>query len=391
MIAPLVGLAVAWGVVPLLGIAAGSELNDIGVYRGYAQMILDGGAPYREVAVEYPPLSLIPILAGAVLGTDRDSYELGFAAVTELAAAGLLVATALLADEGRRAAAWTVAASPLLAGAYVHGFFDLLPVALLAAGLLALARDRVALGFGVLGLGAMAKGYPALAVPVAFAWLAARGQVREAVRGVALFAAVVLAISGPFLSEGYVDAYRFHLERPLQIESTPASVLLVLGEGVVTGTDERPNRWRSQAVEDVPGAVAAIFTALLLAALAFVVARAGARGDPRWLALCAYTAVLAFVVLGKVLSPQFMMWLIPLIALAVAWRERVLAGLLVTALVLTQLEFPSRYFDLAVRDGGVIALVVARNAVLLAALILLLARLAAPARWSPPAAVATRG
>ena len=50
------------------------------------------------------------------------------------------------------------------------------------------------------------------------------------------------------------------------------------------------------------------------------------------------------------------------------------------AIVLTQVEFPSRYFDLVARDPGVIALVAARDALVLAALSVCLARLAAPAR-----------
>ena len=391
MIAPLLGLVAIWGLVPLLGIGAGPELNDLPVYRGYAAQVLDGVAPYRDTGLEYPPLALVPILAGAVFGTDYAGYEWGFGAVTQVSAAGLLVATALLAREGRAAAAWTVAAGPLLTGALIRTHFDVVPAAILAAALLALARGRPGLGFAALGAGAMTKGYPALVVPVAFVWLAARGQVRAAVRGVGVFIVVVAAVSAPFLSSGYLDAYRFHLERPLQLESTPASLLLALGEGEVTGIPQRPNRWRSQAVEDAPAFVSAAFLALLLAALAFVVARAGARGDPRWLALCAYTAVLAYMALGKVLSPQFLIWLIPLVGLAWAWRERLLAGLLVGAMVLTQVEFPSRYRDLVAREDTAIALVAVRNVVLLAALTLLLARLAAPARSSPRAAAATPG
>jgi hypothetical protein len=54
--------------------------------------------------------------------------------------------------------------------------------------------------------------------------------------------------------------------------------------------------------------------------------------------------VTAFIAFGKVLSPQFMIWLIPLVPLV---RSKVAQLLLVGALVLTQVEFPARYWALA--------------------------------------------
>jgi hypothetical protein len=92
--------------------------------------------------------------------------------------------------------------------------------------------------------------------------------------------------------------------------------------------------------------------------------------------LCAFAALLAFVALGKVLSPQYVIWLAPFAALAWAWGERAVAALTGTAIVLTHVEFPGRYFDLVNEDRGVVALVAARNLALVAALTLLAAGLA---------------
>ena len=90
----------------------------------------------------------------------------------------------------------------------------------------------------------------------------------------------------------------------------------------------------------------------------------GARG----LVLAALAAVLAFAALGKVLSPQYVLWLVPLGALAFAWRMHALAAALGAAALLTQLEFPSRYLDLVDREPFPLAVVALRNLALLVAL-----------------------
>ena len=57
-------------------------------------------------------------------------------------------------------------------------------------------------------------------------------------------------------------------------------------------------------------------------------------------------AVCAFIAFSKVLSPQYLIWLIPLIPLIRGRRGAAAAALFVATLVLTQLWFPSRYIDL---------------------------------------------
>ena len=63
-----------------------------------------------------------------------------------------------------------------------------------------------------------------------------------------------------------------------------------------------------------------------------------------------FAAVTAFAALGKVLSPQFLIWVIPLGALAFAWHMHLLAAATGLATVLTQVEFPARYLDVVERE-----------------------------------------
>jgi hypothetical protein len=57
-------------------------------------------------------------------------------------------------------------------------------------------------------------------------------------------------------------------------------------------------------------------------------------------------AVCGFVAFSKVLSPQFLIWLVPLVPLVRGRRGLAASALLAVALVLTQLWFPFRYWDL---------------------------------------------
>ena len=201
----------------------------------------------------------------------------------------------------------------------------------------------------------------------------ARARVRQAT------AALLAALVAPALAalavspSGALEAVEYHVERPVQVESVPAMGVLLL-DALGAGEAESVQSHRSDGLEHPAAAVLAGVSALLmLAAIAVAVART--RGDPRDLVLGALAAVLAFAALGKVLSPQYMLWLVPLAALAVAWRTHALAAALIAAAILTQAEFPARYFDLVQGEPLAIALVALRNLALIAALLLALREL----------------
>ena len=118
-----------------------------------------------------------------------------------------------------------------------------------------------------------------------------------------------------------------------------------------------------------------------VAAAAFLFARS--RRTPADLAAAAATTIAVAAVAGKVLSPQFLLWLAPLVVLS----RSVLAGaLLAVAMLLTNLIFPDRYDGLIARHGGEIALLCVRNALLLAVLAALFA-----AQLRSPATLGRRG
>ena len=364
------------------------SVNDLYLYRSITGLLAEGSLPYLDFDFEYPPLAALAIGSGGLFGTGELAYARTFAVVM----LGCLLALQWCAGRlAGRPAAWAVALSPLLLGAMIRTHYDLLPAALVAAALLLFARERTTWAFAVLGLGTVTKLFPALLVPIAVAWLLGRGERERILPGLAAFAAVVLVVSLPFVGEGYVEQVRFHLERPVQIESTPASVLFAVGESSVTGTPERPDRFKSNGLDGgYAEEVALVFTALLALTLVAIAALALRGGDVRRLVLLCLAAVTAFIVLGKVLSPQFMVWLLPFAAILWAWRERAIALLCAAASLLTLAEFPRLYFDLVDEDNGAVALVGLRNVVLLVLLGVILTRLAGPARSPMPSSARRR-
>jgi hypothetical protein len=383
---PAALMAGLFALLTTTGPLADTSITDVFIYQHYAALLDAGAAPYTEgFALEYPPLALVPMALADLLGGD---YATTFGILMGICA---VACTLLVGRIGGRAAAWAFACTPLLAGAVLRTHFDLFAVAILLGGLALILARRTTLGFGVLGLAAMVKVFPIVVAGVAACWLWGRGDRAAAAWGVAACALVIAAVSLPFAGDGYADAYRYHLDRPVQIESTPGSVLWVVGRSLITGTTETPDEFGSNGLveggADQVRAASAVLSALALLLIAFLAAR---RPDEHQLLLCCSGAVVAFVALGKVLSPQYVAWLAPFAALLLARGERLAAGLLALGIVLTTVEFPRLYLDLVAGDSDVALLVGVRNAALLAALAVILARAAAAARSPRPAAAAAR-
>lgn len=391
-------LGAGWAATLWVSPWSDERVNDLFVYRVFTEPLLDGGLPYRDIFLEYPPLAAPAIALPGLAGTGEEVFRWAFAGWTFLlAAAVVLLCGALAARTGgdARRALLAAALMPLLCGAMVRTHFDLAPVALLLSALLVIVSGRPRSGMAVLGLAAMTKGFPLVAAPVALAWLATRVDRRTlAQSAAALLAALALPAAAAIAMSpsGAWDAVTYHLERPVQVESLPASGVLLLDE-LGAGDVDSVKSHRSDGLEHPAGDALALFCfAVMLSLIVFVTARA--RGGPRNLVLASLAAIAAFAALGKVLSPQYMLWLVPLGALAFAWRLHALAAATAAAAVLTQVEFPARYFDLVDRVPFPVAVIALRNLVLVAVLVLALRALRSALheqlleRGRPPARVA---
>jgi hypothetical protein len=367
------------------------QVIDTPVYQHYGNAIADGKVPYRDFAVEYPPGAL-PVFAlpgFAEPGRNQDvstGFRRSFETLMWLCGAVALAAMAVILRTLRRstvnvwAALCFAAVAPLLLGSVILSRFDLWPAALVAASLAALVSGRLRLGHVLLGLGVTAKLFPAVFLPLGVAFVWKRAGRREALSCLALALGVAAAVFVPFviLSPGGVwQSLSVQLSRPLQVESLGSALLLVghhvFGFGVTGETSHGSQNLAGHAADWL----ALLSTVLQAGVLIWIwAAFARGRGDAEALVRSTAAVLCAFVAFGKVLSPQFMIWLLPIVPLVRGRRGLRASALLSVALALTQIWFPFRYFRLSLNfDAGLSWALLARDLTLVALTALLVIRL----------------
>lgn len=298
--------------------------------------------------------------------------------VVTTAAAVLTTAAAALAWRSVPRGLATAAAYAVLTlccGALAVNRYDAVVALVVAATLLFLALRRP-LGAGVsLGLGFALKLTPALLLPLLLVMQESRRRVLST--GFAFLLAAALPFL-PFLihdSGSVAYPFTYHADRPLQLESVLATPWAA---AALTGA-ARPKVIHAFGSQNFsgqgPNALAGASPWLLLLAVGAVYLLVWRRRDrlrrhPELIPVAALAVLLAAICTSKVLSPQFLIWTFPVVALCIAQRRllpKLAAGAVAVAVALTQLEFPARYWDLVDLQPAPLALLIARNTVLLLA------------------------
>lgn len=359
--------------------------SDVLLYWRYARLMRAGRLPYHFAYV-YPPASLPVLLLPAFLPW---GYATSFAVVMGVCGAGCIAAAAgalrtVGASRTRTSLALLfIGISPLVLGSLFLQRFDLWPTLLAVAAIAAILRERSLLAGGLLGLGFAAKLWPVVLLPLAAVHLWRSAGRRAAFRAMAAFLVVSAACFLPFAflaPHGLEASLRFQLVRPLQVESFGAALLMAARHLGVISELVTVSRQKAQSLQGAGTGVAANFsTAVEVAAVVGVwIAFARRRSADRdALLLAGATSVAALVAFDKVLSPQYLIWLVPAVALVRGTRGLVAGVLLLAALGLTQAWFPWNYLSLAFHYASPWSwLLLIRDTVLVA----LVAALAWPAR-----------
>jgi len=356
------------------------SMGDVGLYRWWGEAISRGAIPYRDVPIEYPPGAVPLFLLPALVTGSLSTYSIAFGGVVGSAGA---VALVLAARTGTMLAPATPAwALRTLAAALMIGLlasvaltrFDLVPAALTVAALYALTNERRSWAGVLLGAAIAVKVYPVVVVPVAATYIWQRGGLRSAAAFGAPMAAVLGLAFLPFVlvaPDGIGQSLSGQLQRPLHVESVGASILWLAHEAGITSWPVQPTYFNlSFPHADL---VAASSTVLGLGVLLYLWSRHARReAGAHSLIQYSFASVAVFVVFAKVLSPQFLIWLVVMVPALRGTRANVTVALLLGAVAATALYFP-RGFVAAVTslDPLWLNMILARN-VLLAAMVLVL-------------------
>ena len=319
------------------------------VYQGYAESLLHGALPYRDVFVEYPPGAFAAFLPPTAFGAAH--YNAAFKGLMALCGVATIVLVALVLAElgaSRRrvyVAVALLALAPVGLGPISLNTYDAWPALLTVAALFLLLRGADVWAFGVLGLAVSAKVYPLVLVPLACLYVWRRAGPRRTALALGALLVVAAAVVVPFAAydlDGVASSFRAQASRGLQVESLGGSLLLVLDRlglyhADVVRTTGVAGRNLSGFVPDAVAAGTLVLEAAAVAAVWLLYARV--REARAWLPLAFAAAVAGFLAFTKVFSPQYLVWLVPLVVLvggAAGVAATALAGF---ALVLAQAWF----------------------------------------------------
>ncbi|MFF3873182.1 glycosyltransferase 87 family protein [Streptomyces sp. NPDC001978] len=357
------------------------------LYFHWYSVLSHGSFPAHDTLWQYPPGAGAVLLAPALL--PGLTYFQAFVALTLAADALIAVALARAGTRPGRsllgAALWT-GGLPLL----LHiplARYDVEVTALAVVSLLTLSRSTRACG-AFAALGALVKVWPALVLlGTPRGRLTRSSWTWAAVTGAACFALFAALFNNP------LAFLRQQGNRGVQIESLGGTALSLARHAGWPGRV----RYRYGAMEFTGPYVSAVAHAsLALTVVAFALlllwrvrARRWSEATPFDAALC---AVLLFTVTSRVISPQYMVWLLGLAAVCLTSRhttQRPVAVLVLAATAVSAVVYPTMYAEVVRCTWPGSLLMLLRNGLLASAAVLSYTRLRrstrpTPAQTAPP-------
>jgi hypothetical protein len=384
----LFGALLALHLIGAAHVVVGTDWSHMNFTTGdnlrYREIAHAHGIAYRDVDVEFPPLSWAAV---KIIGAGSSPSASGRALVALQLACDVAVASALAWAWSKRAAiAWLVLLVPFLWDGWIFARIDLLSVALAVGGLTLARRGAARTGGAVVGAAVLAKLWPAAVAP---------GLLIERRRTALWWAAAITAVGGLLWwivggTAGLRQVTTFRGAKGWQVESTLGSVLHLLGNSNFRG-EAGAARIGTQPGWSRPLLAAAVVAAV--AAIWWLAARAARhqRDDQSVAviaALASVAAVAAVLVLAPIISPQYVVWMLPFAAIAVS--DRLLLAFAGIVVVLTALVADNYSGFLKGQVVWTLALVL-RNASIAALVIVGAVRLArAGARQRRPVTVPLR-
>jgi hypothetical protein len=370
--------ALSW--VPLMpSLEESYKQGDVKRYENDADSLFQGRMPYRDTLVEYPPYAILIFVLPRAFGSDNylDGFRLLAVLCDLLIRGGLFWAGTRLARPLRSLLPLICycAAVPFLRFFFLQRF-DLWPALICLGALLLFCAEKSGWSGLAIAIGVGVKVYPAIFVPPLFVLASRQGKARR------FSAGLITGLSPMLILSFWLPWWRFaqfQTNRGLQCESLFASLVWGLKHlGLTSASWVKLKRWTevqgSMASTILPWIKALFIVAVIfsVAIVSFAAARCQKPSMGR-LARLLLGPLLAFVALNQVLSPQFMIWLLPLAALGTlegnAWT--VLGIPLAT--MLTPIIYPSLSGNYGMGLNSLeTAILITRNLILVAVWCLLI-------------------
>ncbi|MFF0743343.1 glycosyltransferase 87 family protein [Streptomyces sp. NPDC004111] len=335
------------------------------IYQGWYEVLRTGTFPLDDITWQYPPAAALAVLSPGLLPFLE--YPAAFFVLAFLADA---VVTGLLLYAGRRpgkrpAGAWVWIAGLALLGPTSYARYDVMVTGVAVAALLAGARRPRVMG-ALAALGAMLKVWPGLLLAGT-----ARGRTTRGAWSAFVLTALGLAVLFAASMPGAFAFLTFQRDRGTEVESLGALVFHVArhfgweGEVLLNyGSVEFLGPYVPLVSALAMGLTVLAFGWLLVWRLRARVFTASTAGD------AAFTAVLLFTTTSRVISPQYMLWLVGLAAVCLVFRGSRMdraAHLVLAATFVTCLEFPLWFSHVVAGDALGLSLLFVRNGLLVAA------------------------
>jgi uncharacterized membrane protein len=359
------------------------EFSGIGLYFDYASQALGGSLPYRDFALEYPPFSLLFFILPRLLGSTWQTFAIYYQAeVIIFDLIGLLVIYAVANRLGK--SPWQMLSVYTLAilalGPITGQQYDIFPaiISLAAVYFLGLGKHKTA--WALLALGALTKIYPAAIAPVFLIYYIQKRQYRPLRSGILTLAVVSLVVLLPFLitdPASLGSLYNYHGHRGIQLESTYSSFLLLGNQlgWLEVGTGFSFGSWNLVGpVADTVAKISVLLLPLSLTAAYWLIYRRMKEASNPLHEIAHYSLLVVAVMIAtsKVLSPQYFIWLCPLVPLFSGRFRYALWAIFIAIGALTYYIFPLHYQELIDLKSGAIAALLARNLLVIAIIPLLI-------------------
>lgn len=347
----------------------------IALYFQDASKVMAGGLPYRDFLMEYPPFALVFFLLPRLFTSSLAVYSVAFQAEVFLFdLLGLYLIYRIAQHKGK--APWKMlavySAVILAVGPEIINSFDIFAAILVLSSLYCFWKGKHKTSWIILALSVMTKIYPVVIAPIFLLSYLKNGEYKRIWSGIMVFAVCVLVISIPFLvmsPHSFFKLITFHADRPLQLETTYSSILMFISRFSSISLNVNFSSGSNNIIGRVPETLSQIsvflsaFLLLMSYWLIYCRMKKG-KNDLGEIGVYSLLVIAILLITSKILSPQYLIWLLPLLPLLAGKKLYIIGALFVVIEALTYYIFPVHYVELGNFTGSVALVLLIRNILL---------------------------